>query len=498
LTLGRTHPETPTRDHLDAERDVIAVMPRYARLLTVLALCIGLTTMCGCLGRRSEDSPATGRLPTAVQPGDDGMPAQDRPTLQAWQGGWRLGPFDQVVSLAWAAPGELAYRVRYDQVDQLGRLDLAAEDFQAAVTADMYMGDALRKEFGCLFSTLHSEGANTTHLRSDGTTRDFPTAFYRLSPSGRWAVLFTAPPILLELPTSKTQNLPAAVDHGWPGYGAGLCWSPDERLLVYEDWFDHSLVILRTADGAELARIGEEGWSSIVASWSPDGRRLAFLSWPTGEPYAYVEEYDFRLEIGRRLGVYDLNTGRITYLPGRPQVFGSPVWCPGSRRVAFQAGTETRGWGIDYFALGEIWVYDVVEGTTTCVTGEDTGTSGKRPVAWSPQGDRLLVYATHLEDGTRSHVAWVVDTTTGAATQVGTPYLTQVTWLPDGRLLRASRGDELPSRSVVEVVDVSGQATRLLEGGRIRKVAVEPHGAHVAVVLEEEDGRDFVVVLVVP
>ncbi|MDQ7793707.1 MAG: hypothetical protein RDU89_04720 [bacterium] len=454
--------------------------------VAMLAVCLVAAAITACPGRRP---------PTLIGNGGPG-PGEAGPAVESYHGGWRLGPFEQVVEVAWVSPGQLGYRARHGGGEELGRLGvLTGTADRALVVAEdcVYLGDPLPAELGCIYSVLSDLGNRTHYIRPDGTRQDFPAFFYRLSPSREQAVLFTSPPVLLEFMTGRSLILPDDLHHEWPAMAVGLRWSPCERLLLYEDWHNGSLVILRTLDGEEELRIEDEGWSSIEAAWSPDGRRIAFLSWRTGEPYAYRGDYDCRLTIGRRLGILCFEPGEISYLPGQPMVFGRPVWCPAGRRVAFAAGAEKPGGEIEYRVLSEIWVHDTVTGESSKVTSERSGIHGKQPVAWSPQGDRLLFVASSGDEW----ADWVVDLATGLETRVGTP--DRAAWLPDGRLLQVvTVAGGVPGQAL-ELLDSAGGVTRLLEAARIGGIVVIGNGwfggEHVGLILEEEPGREFVVVL---
>jgi dipeptidyl aminopeptidase/acylaminoacyl peptidase len=80
-----------------------------------------------------------------------------------------------------------------------------------------------------------------------------------------------------------------------PGVQLPRHWSPDGRLLVYEDYLssrrDQRQLGLLTPDG-QRRRFHEVPASVYHPRFSPDGRRLAFVSEESGRPEVYVAPVD--------------------------------------------------------------------------------------------------------------------------------------------------------------------------------------------------------------
>jgi Tol biopolymer transport system component len=155
-------------------------------------------------------------------------------------------------------------------------------------------------------------------------------------------------------------------------------WSPDgERLLVardtctdYSDYgsnctFYDSRVDLYTVrpDGTHLRHVAREPNGAWSPAWSPDGKRIAFLTNDGG------------------LDLVDADGGHKRRLGGR---FGSEVsWSPDGSSLAF----EIRGTAPDW---GDIDVVDVETGKRANLThrpGEESGP------AWSPDGRKIVFLA---------------------------------------------------------------------------------------------------------
>jgi TolB protein len=151
-------------------------------------------------------------------------------------------------------------------------------------------------------------------------------------------------------------------------YGADrpLCWSPDGKALLYwshsEIGWDIWSYDARTNTHKNLTQTRSGGCRS--ASWSSDGKRIAFLR---DDPQGlYVMERD------------GANPRRLTSEPeDRDQ---APSWSPDGRRIAFTRSGRPGASGVD-----QVWVLDLVQSKETRIAPQ-----GRAP-AWSPDGKRILL-----------------------------------------------------------------------------------------------------------
>ena len=111
---------------------------------------------------------------------------------------------------------------------------------------------------------------------------------------------------------------------GFGNRGSGPELSPDGKYVVFVR--DGQIFRARTARGSTAAVdtggvpfIKEWGRQSAPV-WSPDGSKLAFVS--TRETHAFI-------------GVYDMQSRRVTFLSPSVDFDGSPTWSPDSKRIAF-------------------------------------------------------------------------------------------------------------------------------------------------------------------
>jgi TolB protein len=151
-----------------------------------------------------------------------------------------------------------------------------------------------------------------------------------------------------------------------------------EKLTGEPGAFNTKVAYITSTGSAEARRIALQvadsdgfGPQTIVASpeplmspaWSPDGRRIAYVSFEKGEPSIYVQE----LANGQRR--------KVTSYPG---INGAPAWSPDGSKLAMTLSKDGNP---------DIFVFDMASGTLSKLTEHyaiDTEPS------WSPDGSELV------------------------------------------------------------------------------------------------------------
>jgi Tol biopolymer transport system component len=103
--------------------------------------------------------------------------------------------------------------------------------------------------------------------------------------------------------------------------------------------------------------------SDVSPAWSPDGTRLAFVSYRDGNPEIYL---------------LDLRSSQLRNLTNYPGSDSSPVWSPDGTTIAFETLREGY-WGI--------WLAELETGTVRPLT--EGGYASQSPT-WSPDGRRIV------------------------------------------------------------------------------------------------------------
>jgi len=138
-------------------------------------------------------------------------------------------------------------------------------------------------------------------------------------------------------------------------------WSPDGTKIAFvsdrdgpgQPYIGPFQVYVMNADGSGVTRLTHDAASDVVATWSPDGSKIAFWS-STAE--------------GSHISVMNADGSGVVALTSDLQGGGHPVWSPDGSKIAF--------------SNGQLKVMNA-DGT-----GATTLTSGYYP-QWSPDGSKI-------------------------------------------------------------------------------------------------------------
>ena len=143
------------------------------------------------------------------------------------------------------------------------------------------------------------------------------------------------------------------------------------------------------------------------ASWSPDGRRIAFISDETGEEELYIVDQDGS---GEPEQLTD-NGDAMRY---------APIWAPDGKRIAF---TDKNG---------KLWVVNV--GTKVMTLVADDEQRAINSYAWSPHGGHLAFILSEVTGFGSLHI-WSVgsETTQKVTSELFNEF--DLAWDPEGKYL---------------------------------------------------------------
>ena len=164
---------------------------------------------------------------------------------------------------------------------------------------------------------------------------------------------------------------------GVPGsFSTRIVYVTANRLA---DGTDNFQLQVADADGYRAQTIMESKEPILSPDWSPDGRKLAYVSFETRRPAIYIQ---------------DLSTGAREKIPSYRGLNSAPSWSPDGKRLALVLSRDGNP---------EIYIYDLQSRQLERVTrhfGIDTEPSwtsdGKSLVFTSSRGGRPQIYKVNL------------------------------------------------------------------------------------------------------
>lgn len=130
-------------------------------------------------------------------------------------------------------------------------------------------------------------------------------------------------------------------------------------------------LFLVNADGSNLQPLPHELNGACQPAWSPDGKKLVYISPCADKSDQYRKS---------SLYILDIDSGATTSLPSSPGGNFEPAWSPDGAEIAFTSIFD---------GLPQIYVLNLNDQSITRLT-DGTGSSQSRQAAWSPDGKHIV------------------------------------------------------------------------------------------------------------
>jgi dipeptidyl aminopeptidase/acylaminoacyl peptidase len=218
-------------------------------------------------------------------------------------------------------------------------------------------------------------------------------------------------------------------------------WSPDGRRIAFiSAREERPQVFLISPTGGEAERLTESKSGVQSFQWSPDGSRIAYVAQQEMTPDeekkqkdkddAIVVDKNFKFS---RIWLIDVETKKAREVVKSDYVASDPQWSPDGKQIAYTVTPTPKP---DDGSFSDIWIIDVESGQKRKLVENEGPDTAPR---WSPDGRRIAYLSRGSQNGVIGQLRLkTVAREGGAALDVAPSFIYQpgpVVWSADGRAL---------------------------------------------------------------
>ena len=235
-----------------------------------------------------------------------------------------------------------------------------------------------------------------------------------------------------------------------------VCIDAQAQLTFVSNRDGRFEIYVMDINGKNQRRLTNNHHDDWNPSWSPDGRRIAFMSNREGK---FIDGIPMS-----EIYVMDADGGNQLNLTNNPHYDSSPSWSPDGRRIAFASDREGK------FINFEIYVMDADGGNQQRLTNNP---HGDRTPSWSPDGERI-VFSTRRDGHFKNkfgitYEIYVMDADGGNQQRLTNNRKNdwEPSWSPDGRRIAfaSDRRGNFENYEIY-VMDADGENQRKLTNNR--------------------------------